>query len=104
MPPHPGFFMKKSCYECYGLFNLNLSTSADYELMLRMLEVHNLNHFYISKTITSMRVGGASNSSLINRFLANRNDKKAWTIHAINPFWFTFILKPLRKLPQFLKI
>jgi len=104
MPPHPGFFMKKSCYECYGLFNLNLSTSADYELMLRMLEVHNLNHFYISKTITSMRVGGASNSSLINRFLANRNDKKAWAIHPINPFWFTFILKPLRKLPQFLKI
>ena len=51
-----------------------------------------------------MRVGGASNSSLINRFIANRNDKKAWTIHAINPFWFTFILKPLRKLPQFLKI
>ncbi|GIR59264.1 MAG: glycosyl transferase [Crocinitomicaceae bacterium] len=59
MPPHPGFFMKKSCYDSYGLFNLNLSTSADYELMLRMLEVHNLNHIYISKTITSMRVGGA---------------------------------------------
>ena len=104
MPPHPGFFMKKSCYDSYGLFNLNLSTSADYELMLRVLEVHNLKHIYISKTITSMRVGGASNSSLINRFLANRNDKKAWTIHAINPFWLTFILKPLRKLPQFLKI
>ena len=104
MPPHPGFFIKKSCYESYGLFNLNLSTSADYELMLRMFEVHKLKHIYISKTITSMRLGGASNSSLKNRFIANRNDKKAWTIHPINPFWFTFILKPLRKLPQFLKI
>ena len=104
MPPHPGFFIKKSCYERYGLFNLNLSTSADYELMLRMLEVHNLNYIYISKIITSMRVGGASNSSLKNRFIANRNDKKAWTIHPINPFWFTFIMKPLRKLPQFLKM
>ena len=104
MPPHPGVFIKKSCYERYGLFNLNLSTSADYELMLRMLEVHNLNYIYISKIITSMRVGGASNSSLKNRFIANRNDKKAWTIHPINPFWFTFIMKPLRKLPQFLKM
>ena len=104
MPPHPGFFIKKSCYESYGLFNLSLSTSADYELMLRMLEVHNLNHIYISKTITSMRIGGVSNSSLKNRFIANRNDKKAWNIHPINPFWFTFIMKPLRKLPQFLRI
>lgn len=103
MPPHPGFFIKKSCYESYGLFNLSLSTSADYELMLRMLEVHNLNHIYISKTITSMRIGGVSNSSLKNRFIANRNDKKAWNIHPINPFWFTFIMKPLRKIPQFLK-
>ncbi len=104
MPPHPGFFMKKSCYENHGFFNLNLSTSADYEFMLRMLEVYNLPHTYIQKTITSMRMGGASNSSLKNRLIANRNDKKAWTIHPINPFWFTFILKPLRKLPQFLKI
>ena len=104
MPPHPGFFVKKSCYESFGLFNLNLSTSADYELMLRMLEVHHLTCHYIPKTITSMRVGGASNSSLKNRLIANRNDKKAWTIHPINPFWFTFILKPLRKLPQFFKI
>ena len=104
MPPHPGFFVKKSCYESFGLFNLNLSTSADYELMLRMLEVHHLTCHYIPKTITSMRVGGASNSSLKNRLIANRNDKKAWTIHPINPFWFTFILKPLRKLPQFFRI
>ena len=104
MPPHPGFFIKKSCYESFGLFNLNLSTSADYELMLRMLEVHHLTCNYIPKTITSMRVGGASNSSLKNRLIANRNDKKAWTIHSINPFWFTFILKPLRKLPQFFRI
>ena len=104
MPPHPGFFVRKSCYESFGLFNLNLSTSADYELMLRMLEVHHLSCNYIPKTITSMRVGGASNSSLKNRLIANRNDKKAWNIHSINPFWFTFILKPLRKLPQFFRI
>ena len=104
MPPHPGFFMKKSCYQRYGFFNLNLSTSADYELMLRMFEVHKLNYFYIPKIITSMRIGGVSNSSLKNRFAANKNDRKAWDIHPVNPFWFTFIMKPLRKLPQFLRI
>ena len=55
MPPHPGFFMKKSAtIDMVYLFEL--ISSADYELMLRVLEVHNLKHIYISKTITSMRV------------------------------------------------
>ena len=39
MPPHTGFFIKKSCYTKYGLYNLSLGSSADYELMLRMFEV-----------------------------------------------------------------
>jgi glycosyltransferase involved in cell wall biosynthesis len=37
MPPHPTFFVKKEIYEKYGLFNPNLGTAADYELMLRFL-------------------------------------------------------------------
>ena len=37
MPPHPTFFVHKSVYEKYGLFNLELGTAADYELMLRFL-------------------------------------------------------------------
>jgi hypothetical protein len=51
-----------------------------------------------------MRAGGVSNSSFKNRWLANRNDKKAWEINELKPLWFTFILKPLRKIPQFLKL
>ena len=104
MPPHPGFFIKKSSYKEYGVYLLHLATSADYELMLRMLEVHQLSNKYLPKTITRMRIGGASNVTLSNRWKANRNDKKAWSEHKIKPYWFTFILKPLRKLPQLLKI
>ena len=104
MPPHPGFFIKKLSYKEYGVYFLHLATSADYELMLRMLEVHQLSNKYLPKTITRMRIGGASNVTLSNRWKANRNDKKAWSEHRIKPYWFTFILKPLRKLPQLLKI
>ena len=104
MPPHPGFFIKKSSYKEYGVYLLHLATSADYELMLRMLEVHQLSNKYLPKTITKMRIGGASNVTLSNRWKANRNDKKAWSEHKIKPYWFTFVLKPLRKLPQLLKI
>ena len=76
MPPHTGFFIKKSFYLKYGLYNLCLGSSADYELMLRMFELYNLKSKYIPINITKMRVGGVSNSSLKNRWQANRNDKK----------------------------
>ena len=50
-----------------------------------------------------MRVGGVSNSSLANRIKANREDKLAWRINDLKPKTFTFILKPLSKISQFLK-
>ena len=104
MPPHPAFFILKECYKKYGLYSLELGSSADYELMLRMLEFKCLNHYYISFVITRMRTGGVSNKTLKNRWLANHNDRKAWEINKMNPYWFTTILKPLRKLHQFIRI
>jgi glycosyltransferase len=104
MPPHTGLFIRKKFHEIYGYYSLSLGTSADYELMLRMFEIHNLKPFYLPIVITCMRAGGVSNSSFKNRWLANRNDKKAWEINELKPLWFTFILKPLRKIPQFLKL
>lgn len=104
MPPHTSFFLLKSCYQKYGNYLLNLGTSADYELMLRMFELNQLKSHYLDEVLTCMRIGGASNITLKNRWLANRYDKKSWQINQLKPFWFTFILKPLRKVPQFLKL
>ena len=101
MPPHTGFFIKKSCFLKYGLYNLSLGSSADYELMLRMFELYNLKSKYIPLNITNMRVGGVSNSSFKNRWQANRNDKKSWKINGLKPFWFTLLIKPFIKIKQF---
>ena len=101
MPPHTGFFIKKHCYLMYGSYNLNLGSSADYELMLRMFEIHQLKSKYISQNITKMRLGGISNSSFKNRLEANRNDRKSWEVNGLKPFWFTIIIKPIIKIKQF---
>lgn len=101
MPPHTSFFLLKEHYVKYGDYSLNLGTSADYELMLRMFEVHKLSSKYIPLVVTCMRLGGASNKSFKNRWRANRNDKKSWKNNNINPYWITFLLKPLRKISQF---
>lgn len=102
MPPHPAFFVRKTCYEKFGPFNTILKSAADYEMMLRLLHKHNCSVAYIPQVLVKMRVGGKSNKSFLNRVKANREDKKAWEINGLKPGVFTFILKPLSKIGQFL--
>jgi len=103
MPPHPTFFVKRSCYEQYGTFNLDFKTSADYELMLRMLYKHGVSSTYLNRVLVKMRSGGQSNVSLVNRIKANLEDRKAWKVNGIKQPFFTTFLKPISKLGQFLK-
>ncbi|MFY7651210.1 MAG: glycosyltransferase family 2 protein [Chitinophagaceae bacterium] len=103
MPPHPTFFVRKEVYEQFGCFNLQLGSAADYELMLRFLYKHKVKAAYLPQVTVHMRSGGESNVSLTNRLKANKNDRKAWIINNLQPYWFTLWLKPLRKLGQFLK-
>ena len=72
-------------------------------MILRFLFKNKLSAFYLPKTLIKMRVGGVSNSSMKNRLLANREDRKAWRINGIRPKWFTLLMKPASKVMQFLK-
>jgi glycosyltransferase involved in cell wall biosynthesis len=101
MPPHPTFFLKRNCYQLYGNFRLDMSSAADYELMLRMIHKNKVKLSYIQKTLVRMRAGGVSNSTLKNRWIANRNDLEAWKVNGLKPYSFTILLKPLRKILQF---
>lgn len=103
MPPHPTFFVKKSVYDKYGAFNLDFSSAADYELMLRFIHKHQIKIDYLPRVIIKMRVGGQSNVTLKNRLNANKEDQKAWQVNGLKPGKFTFIRKPLSKLGQFFK-
>lgn len=100
MPPHPTLFVRRACYEKFGLYRLDLGTAADYELMLRFLLVHKIPAKYIPRVLVKMRVGGASNSSLGARLRANRMDRKAWEVNGLKPYPWTLIAKPLRKVGQ----
>ncbi|MBS1650921.1 MAG: glycosyltransferase [Bacteroidetes bacterium] len=102
MPPHPTVFIKKKVYEDFGKFNLEFTSAADYELMLRLFYKNTVLPFYLNEFTVKMRVGGQSNKSLKNRIIANKEDKKAWLINNLRPFWFTLYLKPLRKIGQFI--
>jgi glycosyltransferase involved in cell wall biosynthesis len=102
MPPHPAFFVRKTCYETFGHFRLDMGSAADYELMLRLLLKHGRTVAYIPEVLVHMRTGGTSNASLLNRIRANRMDRKAWRVNGLKPWPWTLIFKPLRKVVQYL--
>ena len=103
MPPHPTFFVRASVYEKYGLFNLDLGSAADYEIMLRFLLKHKIKVAYLPTVMVHMRTGGVSNSSLSNRLAANNMDRKAWVVNGLQPKVWTLYAKPLRKIGQWWK-
>lgn len=104
MPPHPTFFLKKSVYDKFGLYDASFKSAGDYELMLRMLYKHQISAAYIPHVQMRMRTGGVSNITLKNRIRANQEDRRAWKINGLKPRFYTLFAKPLSKLGQFFKI
>lgn len=101
MIPHPTLFLKRDVYKQVGKFNLSLKLAADYELILRVFLKNNISVVYLPMTTVKMVIGGVSNQSFKNRVIANYEDRLAWRINGLKPYWFTLFLKPLRKLVQF---
>lgn len=102
MPPHPTYFMKRDRYRDWSVFNLDYKISADYDSLLRYLWCNKAKLAYLPKTITKMRVGGASNRSLKNIILKSKEDVKIIKLNGL--FWpVTLLFKNLSKLPQFIK-
>ncbi|HEY4155349.1 MAG TPA: glycosyltransferase family 2 protein [Puia sp.] len=102
MPPHPTFFVRKSVYDRVGLFDTSLRSASDYEMMLRILLKYKMPAGYIPEVIVKMRTGGQSNASVRNRLRANQEDRMAWRLNGLHPYFFTLYLKPLRKIAQFI--
>jgi glycosyltransferase involved in cell wall biosynthesis len=101
MPPHPTFFVKRKVYEKYGLFDLDFSISADYELMLRFLKKYKIRSCYISEVLVKMREGGNSRPSFLNTIRANKECYRAQIKNGLKPNPFLIFKKPLSKLKQF---
>jgi glycosyltransferase len=103
MPPHPTLFLRRHVYEKVGYFNLAFRISADYEFMLRVFVRHDYNIRYLPRVTVKMRTGGNSGASLSRRIDGNREDRLAWKVNNLKPYFFTLYLKPFRKIFQFIK-
>ena len=101
-PPHPTFFVRRKVYEKYGLYDLNYSLAADFELMARFLERFQVSSAYIPKIFIKMRLGGVSNKSVINIIRQNIEIYKACKKNGISLFLpFFFIAKIASRVKQY---
>jgi len=97
-PPHPGFFVRKTCYEKYGSFDLQFKRAADFELLLRFIGVHKINTKFLPYTSVLMRSGGSSQQVLTSISEANIEDHRALKKHGY------FSVLPLIWCKYFLKV
>lgn len=95
MPAHPSCFLKRKVYEKYGYFRTDYQLASDYELLLRLMKIHQVSYSYLPKVLVKMRPGGASNKNLLCRWVSNREILRACSEHGIQ----TNILKLLARYP-----
>jgi glycosyltransferase len=101
MPPHPTVYVRKQVYQALGGYLTDFGSAADYECLVRLMVKHEIKVGYVPKILVKMRLGGASNASLGNRFTANRSDRQAWLENELRPPFGLRISKPISKLPQY---
>jgi glycosyltransferase involved in cell wall biosynthesis len=72
MPPHPGFYARRSAFDRVGGFDKTIRIGADFEWMLRFFAVNGLAARAIPETLVTLRDGGLSNQGLASRTAINR--------------------------------
>jgi glycosyltransferase involved in cell wall biosynthesis len=92
VPPHPTFFARKEVYERLGCFDLTYRLAADWELLVRLIEVGKIRVKYLPEVLVHMRLGGATNKSLSNVWKQNREIWRAAQAHALRPSISGFVL------------
>lgn len=102
-PPHPTFFVRRSVYEKFGLFNLNYCIASDIDLMIRFLEINKIKTKYIPQTWVKMRLGGTTNKNLKNIWIQNQEILKSLRTQGLNVSAVSFFFnKIISRLIQFL--
>jgi glycosyltransferase len=102
LPPHPTFYIRRDLAQRTGAFDLSYGSAADYDYMLRALELHEPRVCYIPRVLVDFMQGGRSSGSFSGYISANLQCLKSRRRHLNAPAVDrALILKPLRKLHQF---
>lgn len=102
MAPHPTIYLSKQIYDQVGLFNTKYRISSDYDFILRLFKNDSFKINYLDKTVTHMKVGGASNKNLKNLLIKYKEDLDIIKKHKLHGY-ITLAFKNIRKIDQYFR-
>jgi glycosyltransferase involved in cell wall biosynthesis len=103
MPAHPSFYVRRDCYEQYGLYKLDYKIAADYELLMRFIYRQKIRYYYIPEILVYMRTGGVSNKNVMSRYTLNKEIIKACKENGVQTNMALLSLKYLNKVFEYIK-
>ena len=102
-PAHPTFYARRECYERLGGFRLDLPLSADFELMLRFIEVNKLKTQHLDKVLVRMRIGGATSRNIMSILHGIIQCRHSFKVNGVKAPLYYPMLRLLPKLKQFIR-
>lgn len=103
IPPHPGVFIRKSCYDTYGGFRLGFPICGDYDLLVRLIYVNKVKAEYLPIIATKMRTGGSSAMGVKTIMRINKERMTACKDNHVPTNYFKLYIKYLEKFFQLFK-
>lgn len=102
MPAHPSFYIKRKCFDKFGLYNTNYRIAADFDFLLRTIYKGNIKTKYVAKDFVTMRTGGASTSGINSHKLIMKEHLKAFKENNIYTNRFLLSLRYIYKILEIL--
>lgn len=103
MPAHPSFYMKRGCYEQYGLYKTDYKICADFELLLRYLYIHQVKTAYLPMDFVTMRTGGLSTNGFSSHKQIMKEHLRALRENGVSSNRFLLSLRYLYKITEYLR-
>ncbi|MFZ4688446.1 MAG: glycosyltransferase family 2 protein [Polymorphobacter sp.] len=100
MPPHPGFYTRRSAMARVGGFDPAIRIGADFDWMVRFFAVERLRACPIPETLVTLREGGLSNQGFASRTAISREALATLSRHKLLSFaplvWAKYPVKALQ--------
>jgi glycosyltransferase involved in cell wall biosynthesis len=103
MPAHPTFYVRSHVARQVGEFDLSMRVAADYDWMLRAVELYGFTSGLVDDVLIDMLIGGNSTNGLkpyLDGNLESLRSRQRWLGAGVVDL--AFFAKPARKLGQFL--
>lgn len=101
MPAHPSFYVRRELFDNFGYYRTDFKIAADFELLVRFINVNRIKCKFIEMPFVRMRTGGVSTKSWKSNYLLNSEILRACRENGIKTNYLKIYSKYLLKIFEF---